>query len=65
MSVTIDRDANAVKEGVLALQVHAGPPMVVRFRNFSLEKVDAKAEAEKRASNKKKKSNPNNEAKAQ
>lgn len=44
MSVTIDRDAkNAVKEGVLALQVHKGPPMVVRFRNITLEKVDAEA----------------------
>jgi hypothetical protein len=54
MSVVIDRDAkNAVKEGVLALQVHAGPPMVVRFRNLSLEKVDAKAEAEKRKSKQK------------
>jgi hypothetical protein len=53
MSVTIDRDAkNAVKEGVLALQVHAGPPMTVRFRNIRLEKVDAKAEAEKRKSKK-------------
>lgn len=49
MSVVVDRDAkNAVKEGVLALQVHAGPPMVVRYRNFSLEKVDAKAEAGKK-----------------
>jgi hypothetical protein len=49
MSVVIDRDAkHAVKEGVLALQVHQGPPMVVRFRNFSLERVDAKAEAAKK-----------------
>jgi hypothetical protein len=49
MSVVIDRDGkNAMKEGVLALQVHAGPPMVVRFRNFSLEEVDAKAEAAKK-----------------
>jgi hypothetical protein len=57
MSVTIDRDAkNAVKEGVLALQVHAGPPMTVQFRNIRLEKVDAKKIAEKRkAKNKGKK----------
>jgi hypothetical protein len=49
MSAVIDRDAkNAVKEGVLALQVHAGPPMIVRFRNISLEKVDAKAESAKK-----------------
>jgi hypothetical protein len=54
MSVVVDRDAkNSVKEGVLALQVHAGPPMIVQFRNFSLEKVDAKAEAEKRKSKQK------------
>ncbi len=46
MSVTIDRDSkNAVKEGVLALQVHAGPPMTVRFRNIHFEKVDVKKEA--------------------
>jgi hypothetical protein len=49
MSVVIDRDANnALQEGVLALQIHKGPPMVVRFRNFSLEKVDAKEVVEKR-----------------
>jgi hypothetical protein len=54
MSVVIDRDAkNAVKEGVLALQVHAGPPMTVRFRNFHLEEVDAKEAAAKRKSKQK------------
>ncbi len=64
MSVTVDRDAEkAVKEGVLALQVHAGPPMTVRFRNFHLEKVDAKAEAEKRKT--KQTSKPKVEARAQ
>jgi hypothetical protein len=56
MSVTNDRDqSKAAKDGVIALQVHAGPPMTVRFRNIRLEKVDAKAEAEKRASKKNKK----------
>jgi hypothetical protein len=57
MSVTIDRDStNADKAGVLALQVHTGPPMTVRFRNIKLEKVDAKQIAEKRkAKNKVKK----------
>jgi hypothetical protein len=57
MSVTNDRDAkNAVKEGVLALQVHAGPPMTVQFRNIRLEEVDAKEIAAKRkAKNKGKK----------
>ena len=64
MSVTIDRDAkSAVKEGVLALQVHAGPPMTVQFRNIRLEKVDAKTEAEKR--NSKQKGKKKTEAKPQ
>jgi len=54
MSVVIDRDAkNAVKEGVLALQVHAGPPMVVRFRNLALKTIDAKAEGQNRKSKQK------------
>jgi hypothetical protein len=64
MSVTIDRDAkNAVKEGVLALQVHAGPPMTVQFRNMELEKVDAKAEEAKRKT--KQKGKPKAKAKVQ
>jgi hypothetical protein len=64
MSVTIDRDSiNAVKEGVLALQVHAGPPMTVRFRDFKFEKVDANAEAEKRKA--KRENRPKAEAKSQ
>jgi hypothetical protein len=64
MSVTVDRDAKkAVKEGVLALQVHAGPPMTVQFRNIKLEKVDAKAEGAKRKA--KQKGKPKAEAKAQ
>jgi hypothetical protein len=46
MSVTVDRDAEkAVKEGVLALQVHKGPPMTVRFRNIRLEPVNKMAKA--------------------
>lgn len=33
----IDEDAaNAPKEGLLALQIHQGPPMVVQFKNFKL-----------------------------
>jgi hypothetical protein len=64
MSVVIDRDQkDAETEGVLALQVHAGPPMVVKFRNFSLEKVDAKEIAAKRKA--KQKGKPKAEAKAQ
>jgi hypothetical protein len=46
MSETFDHDAkNAAKSGILALQVHAGPPMTVRFKNFSLEKPGAAAKA--------------------
>jgi hypothetical protein len=43
MSETIDRDREkrAIK-GVLALQVHAGPPMEVRFRDIKVEKLEPK-----------------------
>jgi len=38
MSETVDNDAQkAVASGVLALQVHQGPPMTVRFRKIMLE----------------------------
>jgi hypothetical protein len=48
MSDTTDLDVDkAEKEGVLALQVHTGPPMTVRFRNIRLDKVEVKAEAAK------------------
>jgi hypothetical protein len=42
MSETIDaeRDKRA-KKGILALQVHVGPPMKVRFRNIELETLKA------------------------
>jgi hypothetical protein len=44
MSETTDNDAEkSVASGILALQVHQGPPMTVRFRNFRLEKLDAEA----------------------
>ncbi len=47
MSVTVDKsEKDAAKEGVLALQVHTGPPMTVRFRNIRLEKLDAPVEQE-------------------
>jgi hypothetical protein len=66
MSVVVDRDAkNAVQEGVLALQVHKGPPMVVRFRNFSLEKIDAKEAAAKRRAKQKGKAKPKSKTKAE
>jgi hypothetical protein len=44
MSETTDNDAEkSVASGILALQVHQGPPMTVRFRKFRLEILDAEA----------------------
>jgi hypothetical protein len=41
MSETIDRDQkNKDRSGVLAFQVHKGPPMTVRFRNIRYEPLD-------------------------
>jgi hypothetical protein len=41
MSETIDRDQkNKDKSGVLALQVHAGPPMTVQFRKIRYEPLE-------------------------
>ena len=52
MSETIDRDSKKrSKSGVLALQVHAGPPMKVQFRNIKLEKLDAGRRSSRRADN--------------
>jgi hypothetical protein len=50
MSETIDRDKEkrAIK-GVLALQVHAGPPMEVRFRDITLQKLEPKPKEKKQA----------------
>lgn len=43
MSETIDRDQKERdKSGVLALQVHAGPPMTIQFRNLRLETLEPK-----------------------
>jgi len=39
IDVTDEDTANAPKEGVLALQVHAGPPMVVQFKNMILKEA--------------------------
>jgi hypothetical protein len=36
IDVTDEDSANAPKEGVLALQIHQGPPMKVQFKNFKL-----------------------------
>ena len=36
-----DNDAkNAPKEGILALQIHAGPAMVVQFKKLVLKTAD-------------------------
>jgi hypothetical protein len=38
----IDNDAKAgMREGILALQIHAGPPMLVEFKDIWLEVLDA------------------------
>ena len=36
IDVTDEDAANAPKEGLLALQIHQGPPKVVQFKNFKL-----------------------------
>lgn len=36
----VDGSDKAVKSGVLALQLHAGPPMQVQFRNIRMKKLD-------------------------
>ena len=37
----VDQSDKALKSGVLALQLHAGPPMLVQFRNIRMKKLDA------------------------
>lgn len=40
MSEVIDNETKAVaKEGVLAFQVHQGPPMVIQFKNIRLKQI--------------------------
>jgi hypothetical protein len=46
MSETVDNDAEkAVASGILALQLHQGPPMTVRFRKIMLETLPAESPA--------------------
>ena len=45
MSELTDNDKRALKKGILALQLHAGPPMVVQFRNIMLKRTGAKKSA--------------------
>ncbi len=37
VDVTDEQEAKAAKSGVLALQIHAGPPMVVQFKNVRIQ----------------------------
>ena len=39
VDVTDEMTAKAAKSGVLALQVHTGPPMIVQFKNIRLKKL--------------------------
>jgi hypothetical protein len=39
VDVTDECEAKALKSGVLALQLHAGPPMTVQFKNLRLKKL--------------------------
>jgi hypothetical protein len=39
----IDQSGKALKSGVLALQLHAGPPMLVQFKNIRIKKLDGAA----------------------
>jgi hypothetical protein len=40
-SEVIDHSDKAVKSGIMALQLHAGPPMKVEFRNMRIKKLDS------------------------
>jgi hypothetical protein len=39
VDVTDEDAANAPKEGLLALQIHQGPPMVVQFKDLVLKEL--------------------------
>ena len=43
-SEVIDHSDKAVKSGIMALQLHAGPPMKVEFRNMRIKKLDGSSE---------------------
>jgi hypothetical protein len=42
-----EQESRAATSGILALQLHAGPPMVVQFKNIRLKTFDSGASAEK------------------
>ncbi len=39
IDVTDEDPANAAKSGILALQIHAGPPMTVQFKNLRIKEL--------------------------
>jgi hypothetical protein len=39
MTEVIDETDKALKTGILAFQVHAGPPMTVQFKDVHLKKL--------------------------
>ncbi len=39
VDVTDEDAANAPKEGILAMQIHAGPPMIVQFKDIILKEL--------------------------
>jgi hypothetical protein len=42
MCELVDNDKVARRDGIIALQIHAGPPMKVQFRNFRLKEFPTK-----------------------
>ena len=40
VDVVDEQASKAAKEGVLALQIHVGPPMMVQFKNIRIKKLD-------------------------
>jgi len=39
VDVTDEQDTKAAKSGILALQIHTGPPMTVQFKNIRIKKL--------------------------
>jgi uncharacterized protein (TIGR03067 family) len=45
VDVVDEHEAKASKSGILALQIHVGPPMTVQFRNIRIKKLSGTATA--------------------
>ncbi len=39
VDVTDEQESKAAKSGILALQIHAGPPMTIQFKNIRIKKL--------------------------